>query len=264
MSRRPAALLLLPLALGVAAAVQPPATSTARYKVEMLATSAVDLSSMGQGEQRNEFAMTAFVSVTLTDSADGQVMHAVLDSSSVTPLPPGAPPGALEGQPGAAYHGFVRADGKTEGFQVMGDSTAPKGGALVTQVLRDFFPTVKAGFQAGDTWRDSTEVRENQAGGSSVVVRITEYTAGEAASWAGREGQQLNATTKFTVSSQNDTPGGPTSVEGAGTGTAAWYLTGQGEFLGGTSETSADLTAMTAYGDFPVKQTTKTTITALP
>src|SRR5690606_16028651 len=88
MSRRPAALLLLPLALGAAAAVQPPAASTARYKVEMLATSAVDLSSMGQGEQRNEFALTAFVSVTLTDSADGRVMHAVLDSSSVTPLPP--------------------------------------------------------------------------------------------------------------------------------------------------------------------------------
>jgi hypothetical protein len=53
-------------------------------------------------------------------------------------------------------------------------------------------------------------------------------------------------------------------VEGSGTGAASWYVTPAGVFLGGTSTTSAELTAMTAFGDIPVKQSSTTTITALP
>ncbi len=262
MSRRTALLLVLPL--GLTAATQPPAPSTARYKIETVAASVVDLSAVGQGEQRTEFTMTAFVTVTLTDSAGGRVMHAVLDSSTVAPAPPGTPPGTLEGEKGASYHAFIGENGKTQGFTVMGDSTAPRGGALVTQILRDFYPSVRPGFKPGDRWTDSTETKENQNGGTSTIVRVTEYSAGPEAAWAGRQGHQLTAATTFTVSAQADNAGGPTSVEGTGTGEATWYVTGRGEFLGGTSSSAGDLTAMTAFGDFPVKQTSTTTITALP
>ena len=264
MSRRSAILLVLPLSLGLAAAVAPPAPSTARYRIETVAASAVDLSAVGQGEQKTEFTLTAFVTITLTDSADGRVMHAVLDSSSVAPQPPGTPPGTLEGEKGAAYHAFITANGRSQGFAVMGDSTAPKGGALLVQILRDFYPSVRPGFKPGDTWTDSTETKENQNGGTSTIVRITQYSAGPEAAWAGRQGHQLGAETSFTVSAQADNAGGPTSVEGTGTGSATWYVTSTGEFLGGTSASTGDLTAMTAFGDFPVKQTSQTTITALP
>lgn len=264
MSRRSTALLVLPLALGLAAAVNPPASTTGRYKIETVTSSIVDLSSVGQGEQKNEFTVTGFVTITLTDSAGGRVMHAVLDSSSVVPAPPGAPPGALEGQQGATYHGFIGANGRTESFAVMGDSAAPQGGVLMMQILRDFYPNVKAGFKAGDTWRDSTQTNESQNGTTSTIIRIIEYSVGPEAPWAGAQGHQVNTATTFTMSAESDTPGGPTSVQGAGTGTATWYVTPAGVFLGGTSSNSADLTAMTAFGDFPVKQASKTTITALP
>ncbi|HJS47633.1 MAG TPA: hypothetical protein VJ773_06585 [Gemmatimonadales bacterium] len=265
MSRRAAALLLLPLALATAASVQPPAATTGRYKVETIATSVVDLSAVGQGEQRNEFTITGFVTITLTDSADGRVMHAVLDSSSVAPPAPGTPPGALEGQKGAMYHAFINRSGKTENFAVMGDSAAPQGGAVMVQLLRDFFPNVKPGFKPGDSWTDSTETRDAPDTGTiTTISRVTSYSVGAEAPWAGSRGHQVATTSSFTMSAQSDTPGGPTSVEGSGTGQATWYVTVAGAFLGGTSATSADLTAMTAFGDFPVKQSSKTTISALP
>jgi hypothetical protein len=264
MSRRATALLLLPLTLGVAAAVQPPGPKPSRYLIESVASSAVDLTAMGQGEQKTEFTLTGIVSITLTDSAGGKVVHAVLDSASIMPAPPGAPPGSLEGEKGATYHGFIGANGKTESFAVMGDSTAPKGGMVMVQILRDFFPNVKAGFKAGDTWTDSTETKESEATASTTTLRITQYSVGAQAPWAGSQGHKVDAASTFTLSAQGDSPGGPTSVEGAGTGSATWYITPAGVFLGGTSTSSADLTAMTAFGDFPVKQTSTTTITALP
>lgn len=264
MSRRVAAVLVLPFALALAAAVQPPASTTSRYRIETSASTVADLSSLGQGEQRTEFTVMAMVSITLTDSAGGKVLHAVLDSSSVTPPVPGAPAGALEGEKGATYHAWINPSGRTENFTAMGDSTAPKGGAVVMQVLRDFFPNVKPGVKAGDTWRDSVQTNDSDAGTNSSTIRITEYSVGAEAPWAGGSGHKVDARSSFTVSIASETPAGPQNVEGAGTGTASWYVTPAGVFLGGTSTTSAELTAMTAFGDIPVKQSSTTTITALP
>jgi hypothetical protein len=264
MSRRVAAVLVLPLALALAAAVQPPASGTSRYRIETSAATVADLSGLGQGEQRTEFAVMAMVTITLTDSAGGKVLHAVLDSSRITPPLPGAPPGGLEGDKGAMYHAWINPSGRTENFKVMGDSTAPKGGIVVMQVLRDFFPNVKPGFKAGDAWRDSTETKDNDAGATSSTIRITEYSVGAVAPWAGVTGNKVDTKSSFTVSIASETPGGPQNVEGSGTGAASWYVTPAGVFLGGTSTTSAELTAMTAFGDIPVKQSSTTTITALP
>ena len=264
MSRRVAAVLVLPLALALAAAIQPPASTTSRYRIETSAATVADLSGLGQGEQRTEFAVMAMVSITLTDSAGGKVLHAVLDSSSITPPVPGAPPGALEGEKGAMYHAWINPAGRTENFKAMGDSTAPKGGVVVMQVLRDFFPNVKPDIKAGDAWRDSTETKDNDAGTNSSTIRITEYSVGAQAPWAGASGHKVDTRSNFTVSIASETPGGPQNVEGAGTGAASWYVTPAGVFLGGTSSTNAELTAMTAFGDIPVKQSSTTTITALP
>lgn len=264
MSRRAAAVLVLPLALALAAAVQPPASTTSRYRIETSATTIADLSGLGQGEQRTEFAVMAMVTITLTDSAGGKVLHAVLDSSSITPPLPGAPPGALEGEKGAMYHGWINPAGRTENFKAVGDSTAPKGGVVVLQVLRDFFPNVKPGLKAGDAWRDSTQTNDTDAGTTSSTIRITEYSVGAPGEWAGASGHKVDTRSSFTVSIAGEGPGGPQNVEGAGSGTASWYVTPAGMFLGGTSTTSAELTAMTAFGDIPVKQSSTTTITALP
>ena len=264
MSHRALPWLVVPLAMGVAAAAGPESLPTTRYKIESVVTSAVDLSAVGQGEQKNEFTLTGFVTVTLTDSAGGKVMHAVLDSASVLPAPPGAAPGSIEGQQGAMYHAFITADGKTEGFKVMGDSAAPKGGQLTQQVLRDFYPRLKKGFKSGDAWADTSETKEESPGNSSTVNRITSYSVGPEGAWAGGKGHEIKTTSTYTMSMSQEGEGGATQVEGAGTGSSTWYVTSGGSFLGGTSTSSADLTAMTAFGDFPVKQSSRTTVTALP
>lgn len=264
MSRRATAVLVLPLALALAAAIQPPAAETSRYRIETSASTVADLSGLGQGEQRTEFAVTAMVSITLTDSAGGKVLHAVLDSSRITPPVPGAPLGALEGEKGAMYHAWINPAGRIENFKAMGDSTAPKGGVVVMQVLRDFFPNVKPGIKAGDTWRDSTETKEIEGNSSSSTIRITEYSVGAEAPWAGASGHKVDTRSNFTVSIAAESPGGPQNVEGTGSGSASWYVTPAGMFLGGTSSTNAELTAVTAFGDIPVKQSSTTTITALP
>lgn len=264
MSRRVLPWLVLPLAAGAVAAGWPGSMPTTRYKIESVVASAVDLSAVGQGEQKNEFTLTGFVTVTLSDSAGGKIMHAVLDSSAVAPAPPGVAPGMIEGQKGATYHAFITADGRTEGFKVMGDSTAPKGGQLTQQVLRDFYPRLKKGFKTGDAWTDTTTNKDEEPGSTTTVSRITSYTVGPEAAWAGSKGHEVKTSSTFTMSMSQEGQGGATQVEGAGTGSSTWYVTSGGAFLGGTSSSSADLTAMTAFGDFPVKQSSRTTVTALP
>jgi hypothetical protein len=77
------------LILGSIAAVTPPAPSTTKYRIETKLEQIIDLSAMGQGSQTTAFDQHAIISVTLTDTAGGQVMHVVIDSlASTAPVPP--------------------------------------------------------------------------------------------------------------------------------------------------------------------------------
>ena len=77
----------------------PPVTS--KYRVDQSLTQEVDGSAEGQGKQTLRFSTSAFVTVTLADSAGGRTMKVVLDSvrgDSATPIPPAVMDSARGGE----------------------------------------------------------------------------------------------------------------------------------------------------------------------
>ena len=82
-------LVVATVSLGVVSAVHPAlAQSAKRYHLELKTSAVQDLSAMGQGEQKQEFTLTGQVSISATDSANGQSVAVVMDSLQASP---GAP-----------------------------------------------------------------------------------------------------------------------------------------------------------------------------
>jgi len=88
MSARPILLAAVTLSFVAGWAAQAPRTT--RYRIESKVEQVIDLSPVGQAEQRNNLEMINFLTITLNDTAGGQTVHAVLDSvtkPAANPLP---------------------------------------------------------------------------------------------------------------------------------------------------------------------------------
>jgi len=155
---------LAPLAL-FAAAGPPPAPSTTKYLIETTIEQTVDLTAVGQGEQKNTVTQVAVFTVVLTDSAGGKVMHVVVDSMAVNgPMAP--PASVLQGLKGAWVHGYLDPQGHPRNLVASNDSSEVLG--QLTTSLHTFYPRLKPGFKQGDNWLDTTEVASKS---STQVLR---------------------------------------------------------------------------------------------
>src|SRR5215207_386083 len=114
---------------------------TARYRVDQTLTQDMDASAAGKGKQTIAFATSSFLTLTLTDSADGRSVRLVVDSmrgDSATPIPAAV----FDSAKGAEFHAFLSAAGKLGDLEAVNVSPS----ALRVQgFLTDFFPWVKSG-----------------------------------------------------------------------------------------------------------------------
>lgn len=251
--------ILLPtvLALPLLGLTLPAAEDTQRYRIEMVQSQQVDLSAFGQGEQNTAFTLEGFVTVTLTDSADGKVYHVVLDSSRIASQEGQAGMPDMAGTAGAAYHGFVTAEGKIENFAVMGDSAAPSAGVFA-QVLEDLYPTIRGGLTAGTNWVDTTSnTNELPNGGTLSTEAVTTYTVAGPETWQGVPSIRIDAKTANTLAMVQQ----GANMDGTGEGTGAFYVTPEGGLVGVTQNTTADLLFVTPNGDVPLVQSVMLTVT---
>ena len=107
----------------------------ARYRVEVKTAVTQDLTAVGQGEQKQEFTNTGFVTVTTKDSAGGQALTIVLDSL----LPGEGSPFAGEmakGAAGTTWTGFRQPNGVRAGRSAGRASRARPGGASSPRAAR--------------------------------------------------------------------------------------------------------------------------------
>lgn len=169
-------MLAMVLALAVAQGPVTPATPL-RYRLEVKTASDQDLTSVGKGTVSGTLTTTATISVTLTDSADGQIARVTVDSMALDPtgamlasLPLAAAAAAADSARGAfvqAYtvHGTIRG--------------APRGSSpnpalqSIFQAIGVLFPGLRSNIKVGDRWADTTVVNNDvQNGAGRQVGRV--------------------------------------------------------------------------------------------
>ena len=233
-----------------------------QYRIDQKVESKVDLSGFGQGEQVQGQNAVWFATITYSDSAGGQVVHAVLESVRVEGGMIPIPPATIDSAKGTAYHGFLDAEHRLKSF------TALKTSMLGTQfegTLRMLHPSVKRGAAAGAKWTDTldTSTKTPQADLKSNVVR--NFTLGGSEAWEGTPATRVDVETVTKISGSLETPGGTAEMMGGGPGTGAYYVGADGKVVGGKSSTVTDaiVTLAGAPGPIPVKTTTTTTVSVI-
>jgi len=193
--------------LAVMAAQNPMAapTPTLRYRVEARTTLDQDLTSLGKGKVTGSLTTTAIISVTLTDSADGQVARITVDSMKLEPtgamaaqLTPAAAAIAADSARGAWLHAYsVR--GTLRGVpqpSIQNPALAP-----IMQAISVMFPGIRSGIKVGDSWADTTRIDGDVQGGHQLGNIIASWSVAGVVDG----GLVLGGTsvTKVTTSGQN-------------------------------------------------------------
>jgi len=249
-------------ALATAAVAAASAPVTMRYKIEQKIESKVDLSEFGQGEQVENQTLTWHVTISYTDSAGGRVVHAVLDSLRMEGGMIPVPQPSIDSAKGTTYHGFL--DGEWR-LKSLSSSKSTLLGSQFENALRLLHPSIPRGAKAGASWTDTldTPTKNTQADLKARAVRT--ITMGGTESFQGSQATRLDVAMVSSVSGTLETPGGQAQMKGGGPGTATYYITADGHFIGGNSSSKTDalVTIATAPGPIPVKTTTTTTVSVI-
>jgi len=259
MSARPILLAAVTLSFVAGWAAQAPRTT--RYRIESKVEQVIDLSPVGQAEQRTNLEMINFLTITLNDTAGGQTVHAVLDSvtkPAANPLPDQA---TLDSAKGRTWHALLSADGKITGVKRV-DNNAGQSSDLIA----NFFPRTKPGAKVGDTWTDTSETTSDQDGQTLTTRTVTNYSVTGTETRNGARALKIESAFSLSQTGEIQQPGQTLSVEGTGTGTATYFVTQDGRYLGGVSTTNAELqiTSANIPAPIPVQVKNAVTVSILP
>ena len=241
-----------------------PAPVTTRYKVEIKGETTIDLSVMGAPVQVQTANLSAWMQIQLNDSAGGKTLYLKVDSLSFDGT---APVGreSLDSARGGEIRGFVNAANRVSNL-----SANPSGSTLLGQVqsmVHSFFPRVKAGAKPGDTWMDTTTVRDESGGNNLTNVVVTTYTAGEPETQSGVATAKLDTKSSSTVTGTMQSPQtGLMEVEGTSTTTGKLFVGPGGRFWGASYSSNHDQRVKLAMAPTPIPVKTVQTIvvTVLP
>lgn len=233
------------------------APAPTRYRIDSRLEQIVDLSAMGQGNQTTSFGQLAIISVTLSDTAGGQIMHVVIDSlSSDAPIPPET----IQKARGVWLHGLIDAWGRGKITATSADSND-----MVSQLkgtMARFFPIVKPGAKPGDSWTDTTRVDTKTPAQTMKSVTITRFTHAGVATHAGQAASRIDATSTTTGAGTMENPmAGTMDVELTNAGTSSYFVGPDGRFLGGESKSEGKSLVRTPMAPDPIPVSVKQTTT---
>jgi hypothetical protein len=233
------------------------APTTTKYRIDQSLTQEIDATAAGGAKQKIAFTTSSFVTVSLADSAGGKVMRVMVDSlrgDSAVPIPRAV----LDSARGAEFHGYVEKSGKPSALK---PAKANSAAVQIQGLLSDFFPWIKVGMKAGDSWADTT-ARTSGTGTDSVTVRrVSAYKAGGAETWNARKAVKVTEDFTSSVAGTQPTPNGPARIEGTGTGKGSYYIGPDGRYLGGDWQQQSSLAISGSFAKQPlpisIVQTTK-------
>lgn len=228
----------------------PAAPAPKHYRIQMKMTQVVDLTPLGQTEQRQSLGSVGFVTVTLADTADGKTITILLDSlqpDSGSPIPAEAAKAAS----GITWHGLVGPNGRISGLKSDSDNIIA---SQMSGIMREFLPPVPAGTQAGKSWTDTTENTDNVNNGSMAVRTVTNFQS-SSETYAGVKAVKIASASSSSVSGTQETGSGSATIEGTGTGSGTWYIAPDGSYLGGTRNGTQNLAVSGSFAPEPLPVT---------
>ncbi len=237
----------------------PAAPITTRYRVETKTETTIDLSGVGQPNQQLNLGVVSWIAVTVNDTTGGRVVHVVVDSLTYDG---GAPQltASVDSARGGTVHAFIDGKGHLQNIVARPADNAFLGD--VQGVIHSFFPKVRAGVKAGDTWVDTVEVTNNQNGSNLKSKFILDYTAGERSTVSGAQALKLNTKSSATMSGTAQNPmGGSMDVEGTVTGSSESLIGVDGRYLGGNSSATSNQLVRVAMAPAPIPVKTLRTVT---
>ena len=240
-----------------------PAPVTTKYKLDVKAETTVDLTGVGGPVQNTTANLSVWMALTTNDSARGKSVRVHIDSLSFDGTAP-VPKESVDSVKGAEIIGFVGPTGK---FEVL-KSTLDH--ALLSQVqgmTHSFFPRMKAGAARGDSWIDTSTVRNESGGSNTTVVLVTTFTSEGPEAVSGIPAVKLGTKSSSTVTGTMENPmAGTMEVSGGGTTTGTMFVGADGRFLGGNSSTTMEqrLKVSMAPTPIPVKTVQRVVVTLVP
>lgn len=231
-----------------------------RYKIDLKTTQEVDLSAMGGPKQESDLTASAWVTVTMSDTAGGKVAHIVVDSLVATPtgmMAQQMSEAAITEAKGAFFHLYV-VNGKVSGTPKPSIENAALG--MVQQSLSLLFPGHKMGAKIGDSWSDTTKTDASTDAGTQTGTTVTEWKV------LSMEGDGYVMQGESTGSMTATQGGGELNIATKMTGTQKVTTSASGPSKLGENTMKIDATVITSQvpDPIPVSGSTMVTITALP
>jgi hypothetical protein len=244
-------------ALGVVpAGVVPP--TTAHYRIEVKSEQVVDLTALGQTEQRTANTTVAYLTVTSSDSAGGSTIVILVDSLQLDSTL-GVPKTMADSLKGQSRKAYVGPDGKV--VRQNSGSAHPLLLALgLDGLVRRLAPPTAAHRKAGAAWTDTADVNDTLPNGSITTRTVTNYQASDD-SYNGGKALKLAGAYSTALRGDQAGPGGEATFDGTGTGTSSWFYGADGSALGGTSHTAQQITFTGGGAPVPIPITANTDVT---
>lgn len=234
-----------------------------KYKIDMKVESVIDLSGVGQGEQKNNKTLTGFIVVTLADTAGGRTMHIVLDSLHIDGPGAAMMGSVIDSAKGISYHAFVDPNGKISGLKASRGNLAAESFEVV---LATFYPRTRPSMKKGEAWTDTLDTSASNSQRSTKTRTVTNYSAAGGESFGGVQANKIVAAFSSAISGTVETPAGPAELEGTANGSGNYYLSPDGRYLGGNNTTAGNQTIKIAMAPapIPVKTSIAVTVTTTP
>jgi hypothetical protein len=176
--------------------------------------------------------------IRLADSAGGRSLFVKVDSMLFDGTAP-VTRESLDSVKGAEVRGFVNAANRLSNLTVTPSTSMLAG--QVHGLMHNFFPRMKAGAKVGDTWLDTTTVRDETGGNNTTTVVVTNYTAGGVETQAGVAAVKLATRSTSSVTGTLESAAtGTMELEGNGTSTGMVFVGPDGRLLGISSSASHD------------------------
>ena len=226
---------------------------TLKYKIAQKTEQTIDASAMGQGEQKVNLGYTAFVTVTLNDSAGGRSLKAIVDSITPDSGVMAQFAGPLSTAKGATGTGFLDPTGTLQGFKQVGDTNTVRGSTL-RGLVTSLFPKVKSTAKAGDTWTDTTETSDTTNGTPVKRRSVTNFKASAGAA----KSIKIDATGSYSLAGAS---ANGMAFEGTGKSTASFQRSTEGFMTDGSFSDNADLSLTIPQAPAPVPVANVSTIT---
>jgi hypothetical protein len=255
MFARPVVLSALSLIVAGGIISAPPQTT--KYRVDTKSEQVVDLSGLGQGEQRTNFGLVNYLTITLNDTTGGRTVHAVVDSIIKTDSTPVTTQAGLDSARGRAFHAFLSPEGKISNVHQMDSAGA---GGQITALLNNFFPRFKRGAKVGDQWVDTTENTNDQAGQSLTTKTITNFSVTGNEDHNGQRALKIESAFSLAQTGQLNQGGQTLMVDGTGKGTATYWVTADGVYLGSNATQTSNLSITSDQLPAPIPVTAKNTV----